>query len=244
MRRTLPQSSCDQKSAVAGLTSVTLVLVVRLSVVVLLAVTGCSFEHGLLVPEKVDAPPRPTADAPVVVAADAAIDAPKVIADGPCPDADADGVCDSVDDWPCGAKPTAPSASVTWSGNNGATSTTVWNVNLDSAGMLAVAAPGVNAPLTLSYNITDTACPASCIDQLEIGWVPGGRSACVFDGQVSKTSGETGTVNVTIRTPGTAGVYDLRVNLGQNYSCTYQGATGWWGGTPSTSRTIAKLCVH
>lgn len=47
-----------------------------------------------------------------------------------------------------------------------------------------------------------------------------------------------------IRTPGTAGVYDLRVNLGQNYSCTYNGATGWWGGTPSTSRTIAKLCVH
>jgi hypothetical protein len=231
-----------------ALTSVTLEIVMRLSVVVVLAIGGCGFEHGLLLKPDGSAgggSGEPMPDAPVVVVdASKLIDAPAAMIDAPCPDGDADGICDSADDWPCGTKPTAPSASIMFSGNSGQTDTTVWNVNLDSAGRLAVAAPQLNAPLTFNYSITDTACPANCIDQLEIGWVPGGRSGCVFDGQVSKAGGESGNASVTIRTPATPGVYDLRVNLGQNFSCNYQGATAWWGGTPATSRTIAKLCVH
>ena len=39
--------------------------------------------------------------------------------------------------------------------------------------------------------------------------------------------------------------YELRIELGQNFSCNYQGATGWWDNlTPAASHTIAKLCVH
>jgi hypothetical protein len=172
---------------------------------------------------------------------DAAIDAVTA-----CPDDDTDGVCNNVDDWPCGAKPTAPSATLAWTRNSGETQVTITNVNLDGTGRLAVATPGENISLTFSYAIADTACQGNCVDQLEIGWVPpGSRMMCVFDNAVSKANGASGTVNTTVQARSTPMVYDLRIELGQNYSCSYGGASSWWDGqAPGTNRTIAKLCVH
>jgi hypothetical protein len=172
------------------------------------------------------------------------VDAPAVVpVDAPCADDDADGVCNTVDDWPCGAKPTAPGSSASFSGNGGNTNWTISNVNLDGTGRLAVATPGETLSLTLRYAIDDTACPSACIDQVEIGWEPGGgRSMCVYDDTVSPQNGVTATVTVNVAVPMTKKTYDLRANLGQNFQC----GTGkqWWGGTPDASHTIAKLCVH
>ncbi len=224
------------------LTSVTLKSVRRLIAVVL--VGGCSFEHGVLAPGdgggsgSVDAS-GVASDAAVI---DAAIDARPI--DPPCEDADEDGVCNDIDDWPCGAKPSDPGATIAFSNNNGATNTTITGVSLDG-GRLVVASPQEMLSLMLTYEIDDKACAQACIDQIEVGWVPGGRAGCVFDDEVPKQNGVDGTVSVMIRAPMTRQVYDLRVNLGQNYSCNYGGANGWWGGTtPAPTRTIAKLCVH
>ena len=223
----------------------------RLVVCWSLALVACSFEHGIPVPgggNNPDAPVIGEPDAPVVV-----VDAPPTVmpvdakpADAPpCADSDTDGICDNVDDWPCGAKPTDPGTMMTMTGNSGATNIKLTQVNLATTGRYAVATTQQNISITFSYTITDTSCPGNCVDQIEIGWVAGGRSSCPFDNAVSKQNGASGNISTMIRTPTNPGSYDLRANIGQNYSCTYNGATGWWGGTtPSSTRTIARLCVH
>jgi hypothetical protein len=205
---------------------------------------ACSFEHAVPVSgggsnNGSDNPIAP--DAAVVVMIDAGVDAKPP----PCGDDDGDGVCNAVDDWPCGAKPPAPQATLSWSRNSGKTTIEIANVSLDNTGAFAVATAQEMLSLHFDYVITDTACDSNCIDQLEIGWVPGGKISCPFDDEVSKQNGEAGSVSTSVRASTNKGVYDLRVELGQNYSCWYNGASGWWGGqAPSTSRTIAKLCVH
>ncbi|HEY5944921.1 MAG TPA: hypothetical protein VIV40_05490 [Kofleriaceae bacterium] len=212
----------------------------RLVVLWSLALTACSFEHGKGASIGTDRPDAPwsgqAADAPL------GVDAQVAPVDTPCADDDGDGVCNGADTWPCGAEPAAPSATVAFTGNNGQTSTTITSVNLDNTGTLAVATSQENLSLTLHYDVQDTACQQACIDQVEIGWEPGGRTMCVFDDAVSKQTGVANTVSVTIRAPQAKNVYDLRVNLGQNYSCGT--SKSWWGGTPGATRTIAKLCVH
>ncbi len=147
--------------------------------------------------------------------------------------------------WPCGTMPAAPGSTITMSGNNGATTITLTAIDFASSGQVFIATAGSSISYTIHYDITDTACPGNCVDQIEIGYVPGGRVACPFDAQVSKANGASGTITATMTAPTQTGSYDIRTNIGQNYSCTYNGATGWWGGTtPSAAWTIAKLCVH
>ncbi|HEX5058190.1 MAG TPA: hypothetical protein VFV99_02465 [Kofleriaceae bacterium] len=224
---------------------------VRLAVVWSVVLAACTFEHGIPVPggsgNNPDAPVVSSPDGPVLTPVDAPtvlpVDATPV--DAPCGDADSDGVCDNVDDWPCGAKPTDPGTMMTMTGSNGATSIRLTQVNLAQMGRYAVATSQQNISIAFSYDIKDTSCAGNCVDQIEIGWVPGGRSGCPFDNAVSKQNGASGNISTMIRTPTNKGSYDLRANIGQNYSCTYNGASGWWGGTtPSASRTIARLCVH
>ncbi|HSD89838.1 MAG TPA: hypothetical protein VLB44_20040, partial [Kofleriaceae bacterium] len=130
--------------------------------------------------------------------------------------------------------------------NSGATAIAITLTSLNNTGLYAVAAPNTSIPLTLHLAITDTACPSGCVDQIEVGWVPPGtRSGCVFDQTVNKNSGYAGTQSATIKTPTATGEHDLRVALGQNFACGYNGATNWWDGqAPADNRTIAKLCVH
>jgi hypothetical protein len=73
------------------------------------------------------------------------------------------------------------------------------------------------------------------------------RLACPFDGVVSNTNGAQGTIAAqSLIAPTTPGSYDVRINVGQNFSCTGGGATNWWpnGAAPPAALTIAKLCVH
>ena len=167
--------------------------------------------------------------------------------DAPCGDDDNDDICNGVDDWPCGAKPTtAPTGNATDTRNSGSSALTVTGTNLDQTTTLAVATSGENVTLAFNFSITDTACAQQCIDQIEIGWSPGNRVKCVFDMAVSATNGASGPINTTITAPTTTTpqVYDLRINLGQNFSCNYMGAMGWYTPAPGTPQTIAKLCVH
>ena len=216
----------------------------RLFLVWPLALAACTFDHG--VPTTGGGGSNnpdggPIAPDATVVTTDAAPDGPPTT----CQDDDGDSVCNAVDDWPCGVKPAAPPAKVTWSRNNGETTIQITNVNLDSTGALAVATTQENVSLRFDYDITDTACSGNCVDQLEIGWVPGNKIGCPFDAAVSKSNGADGTASTTVKAPSNKQVYDLRIELGQNYSCWYQGSTGWWDNqAPVTSRTIAKLCVH
>jgi len=174
---------------------------------------------------------------------DAAIDArPPDAPPDACSDGDSDGVCDDVDDWPCGARPPSPPSTVVSSPGSQTTATLT---TISVAGtQLVVATPNQALAVSFHYKITDTACPGDCVDQLEVGWVPGDRAGCVFDQAVDQHGGEQGSAAGTFQAPGMAGLYDMRVAVGQNYSCTYQGAHTWYHGQPAASTTIAKVCVH
>ena len=221
-------------------------------VVVLGLLAGCSFPHGAL--DQGNTPnDGPGSERPIDGAIDSRPLDGKVFMDAPCADDDADGVCNAVDDWPCGAKPTAAASPMMMSGNSGATLTTVSTTNLDGTGLFAVdaSASGQTASLMFHLHISDTACPSACIDQLEAGWVDhatnvGNRfSTCLFDNTVQKNNPADLDRSFSLPLPTTRKVYDLRVNLGQNTGCNDSGVTGWWGTTvPPDAKTIARLCIY
>jgi hypothetical protein len=207
-------------------------------VVLTVALGACTFQPRAA---GTDAPAGQTHDARI----DAPVDAASVAIDAPpdaCADDDGDGICNGADDWPCGAKPTAPQAIVV-SSPGAATVATLSQIDVNG-GQLVVAAPNAQVAVAFHYELDDTACPGNCIDQLEVGWVPGDRAGCVFDNGVSKTFGASGDASGTFAAPGVRGVYDMRVGVGQNYSCNYNGADTWYHGQPAASTTIAKVCVH
>lgn len=207
------------------------------SLLAMSCVAACSFQPAAL------APPGGGAPAPGIDAA-RPIDAPPAIDAAPpdaCTDVDGDGVCDSQDDWLCGANPTPPPSTVTIT--RGAGVVTMTAISLGGA-QVVTAAPSQMLPLSFHFAITDTSCPDDCIDQIEYGFEPGGRIGCGYDDDTSKEDGASGTVNRMVKAPGTPGIYELRTNLGQNYGCTYKGASTWWQGTPPATSDIALLCVH
>jgi hypothetical protein len=157
------------------------------------------------------------------------------------PDIDAPA---AVDPWPCGTMPEAPPGSLDMQLHGGTTYVRLSSIVFAGGSPVLVAAPGSAISLHFDYAINDTACPNDCRDQIEIGFVAGERIGCLFDDAVPHDAGTTGHVDQTISAPSAPGAYDLRVNVGQNYSCTYGGANAWWGQTPGTTQAIAKLCVH
>jgi hypothetical protein len=86
----------------------------------------------------------------------------------------------------------------------------------------------------------DLACPV-CSDQVEIGFVPGSRVYCAYD--ATPASGAMGSSTRSFTAPAAPGLYDLRFNLGQNYSCAYMGASDWWNGPPPDRRRFGAVCV-
>ena len=210
--------------------------------VVMAVVAGCGFEHGIAGGGSGSG--DDTIDDAAIVDGSPPVASDGRPIDAPCGDDDQDGVCNAMDDWPCGVKPQAPGATMTMSGNDGDTVVKITQVQLDGTGRLAVATPNETITLTFHYDIDDDACPQACIDQIEVGWVPGARHSCPFDDPVSRQNGAVGNISMTLPAPETAGVVDLRANLGQNRSCTFNNANNWWNQTPVAARTIAKLCVH
>ncbi len=184
-----------------------------------------------------DPPPRP--DAPTVDAppADAGVDA--------CSDVDHDGVCDVADDWPCGPKPTAPAAQVTFTATKLVVSLTAITI---TGGPLLVVAPDTDVEYGFSFQIVDTRCNNGCQDQIEVGLVPGPRLACPVDAHVPNGNAglSSSVTDQKVKTPATPGEYDLRFDLGSNLSCGANGVTSWWpdGTPPDPTQVLAHICVH
>jgi hypothetical protein len=197
-------------------------------------------------PPPADAPPE--IDAPVPPAIDAAIDAPILPIDAPCADDDMDGTCDAVDTWPCGATPAMPGNTVTWDNvDNQQRHQTITLTGAQAGGTkLLVVAPGATVTVGSGYSIRDCICQG-CIDQIQIGLVPGTTKKCLYDANPSCSPASTGSGNVTITAPMTPGVYDLRFRLGQDYGCNGENGTntGWWvNQAPAPQQTVAKICVY
>jgi len=200
----------------------------------LLLLVGCRQIFGIDDPraQAIDAPPGD-------VAADASPDGP------PCADDDHDGVCNAVDDWPCGPKPTAPADSIASSETTSSTSLTVSGFTLDNGTQFAVVAPKASLTVNFHYEWIDSACLLGCIDQIELGYTPGMRFGCAFDATVPHLTPTLGMVSAYAMTaPATPGVVALQFGIGQNNSCTYQGANNWFLGTPGAGDTVAYVCVH
>lgn len=172
--------------------------------------------------------------------------------DGPKPgcadgDDDHDGVCNAVDDWPCGARPTDPPASHVFPAEP-TTKTTLSLSSIALAGAdtrsLAIRGGGTFT-LATAYGITDKACTQDCSAQIEVGLSPI-RAGCLFDAKVSKQLGATGQGSFAIDVPFVTRptVFELRARIGHNFSCTYDGADTWYYGEPGAARTIAYVCVY
>jgi hypothetical protein len=201
---------------------------------------ACSFSPAQAVGDgsahSIDAPLQNFPDAPHVTVADAAVPPDA------CVDLDQNGVCDTTQ-WPCGALPMQPAATIDMYTNGTQTHFALSQIVVGT-NQLWVGAPGSQLTVKLTYAVTDTACAQACVDQLEIGWVAGDRTGCLFDQTVSPDNGLDGNANTTMTLPMTPGAYDIRTNIGQNRGCTYNGAHTWWLSQPDDTRTIARVCVH
>jgi len=174
-------------------------------------------------------------------------DAPKVYMDAAlCPDDDHDGICNAVDDWPCGAKPTAPSSSIELTDNGGSTDFKLTSINIAGQATLPVVQHGTTVRMQLHYVVKDSACPQACQDQLEVGWhPPGTRLGCVFDFAIPNDGNSyVGDISDTsFAAPTTPGSYELRIHIGQKNFCDMAG-NSWYGGSEPIDGVIAQLCVQ
>lgn len=222
---------------------------------VLLVVAGCGFSAPGGTAQPGDDTPQPPADGPKDdapatdgPAIDAATDAPLQMVDAPCPDDDSDGQCNAVDTWPCGPSPTMPGNTVTWDAvDNQQRHQTITLTSATAGGAkLLVVAPGATFTLAAGYSILDCIC-SGCIDQIQVGLVPGATKQCIYSSNPSCSPASTGTGTTTFTAPATRGVYDIRFRLGQDYSCNGNSGqnVGWWDNTaPAAAQTVAKICVH
>lgn len=205
----------------------------------LLSTTGCSFEPSQAAnPKAADggAPSDNSTQPDAKLFQDAAA----------CADDDHDGVCNAVDDWPCGAKPPAPPVLVL--GNAGTQDFRFQNLRFQTvASTLVVMTPQQAARVQFNWMATETECASNCVDQLEVGFhlkgspTIGKRVGCLIDQPISKSNGSTGTVDntATVVTPTTPGVFELRAGIAQNYSCNL--TTDYYSSEPST--VMALFCI-
>ena len=162
-----------------------------------------------------------------------------------CGGSDGDGVCDDVDDWPCGAKPNAP-------GNFNVTTFQYTlkdsNVELaDQSKTLLVVHPGDQFSVKYDYQVT-VPCGTfqTCHVQLELG-TDAGKQGCgdsvdvqgVQLGPLQLGTGS-GTSNLNLSLAN-AGVYKILTQPNEASSC---GGNSWVGGTPDDHLTVGIVCVH
>lgn len=215
-------------------------------------VAGCGFQIGLggQTPAG-DASDTTPSDAEIDSELDAPpIDAPIAMVDAPCSDEDNDDVCDEVDTWPCGAQPQAPGSSITFdevdSGDH--VTITLTNTALPGGQRLYTVAPGATFTVDAGYSIVDCICPG-CIDQIQVGLVPGTTKVCLYDANPPNPcqNATTGSATRTLTAPMTRGVYDVRFRLGQDFDCdgNSNNNTGWWTNVaPGAAQTVARVCVN
>jgi hypothetical protein len=160
-----------------------------------------------------------------------------------CRDDDQDGVCNELDDWPCGLKPDDPgdafSRSEFFEGRWwGADEIAIGEVRRVIANRDQDYAVAFDWSITL-YCGSGGAPPPMCKGQLEYGYGET-RAGCLFDADVPHLQARTGRAMTMLRAPTMPGVYELRLNAGKRSSC---GTNSWYGGNPGQDSTIAILCV-
>jgi hypothetical protein len=167
-------------------------------------------------------------------------------------DSDADLVPDGCDTWPCGVAPPAPSDTVVWQQTEGGDSEGITLSDTRIGGMesnLFVVAPGAQFSVRADYAIFDCVC-TGCVDQIQVGLVPGMTKQCIYDGNPSgnsvsgcdtPTTGQDSMVMLTA--PMLEGVYDLRFRLGNADFCAQ--SAGWWvNQEPPAAQTFGTICVY
>ena len=158
--------------------------------------------------------------------------------DSGCVDVDHDGICDAVDDWLCGTRPSAPGTAYLPAPSN------VALVNFGTGGAFVTTVPGAATMVGYAYGI-QVACPSgqSCTAQIEFGIAGVGRSGCLFDGTVNSNQFEGAfSQQATITSPVAPGQYEVRAKLATNTACGTGAA--WSGGTqPPSTGTFAYICV-
>ncbi len=114
---------------------------------------------------------------------------------------------------------------------------TITNVKLNGGGNVATLSPGTSFAVSMDYSIIDTGCPG-CIDQIQIGYSDAAPNVCAYSG-IPGTAGQSGSGNVTLTAPATAGTYFIGFDRSQDFSC----PTHWWNSPPDASRYIAAIIV-
>ncbi len=114
---------------------------------------------------------------------------------------------------------------------------TITNVKLNGGGNVATMSPGANFTISMDYFIIDTGCPG-CIDQIQIGYSDTAPNVCAYSG-IPGTAGQSGSGNVTLTAPATAGTYFIGFDRSQDFSC----PNHWWNSAPDASRYIAAIIV-
>jgi hypothetical protein len=156
-----------------------------------------------------------------------------------CDDVDQDGVCDAVDDWPCGAtKPEALTNRVRdgelgrgWGADN----------VVIGDGRRVVVDAGAEYHAVFDWGIfIYCGGPSSCKAQLEVGY-GATQTGCLYDDDVSSSQIKDGHIDGMLRAPATPGTYQLRINAGRRSSC---GTNAWYGREPGDNSTLAIVCVH
>ncbi|MGN6105575.1 MAG: hypothetical protein ACTHU0_10755 [Kofleriaceae bacterium] len=209
--------------------------------VALIALLGaCAFDGAPLPGASPDSPrPVDAADPIDGGSPDGQPDAPP---DAACPDGDndQDGVCNGVDDWPCGAKPPDPGDPM--SDANGGRS---WGASVILIGdnRRLVTTPGAAIGFSFGYSVK-VDCPGSqsnrCRAQLEIGFDTT-RRGCLFDNDVFDDITFRSVAVSSIAAPALPGVYELKLNAGVRSSC--GNSQDWFGAPPGADSTIAIVCV-
>lgn len=223
-----------------------------------LGLAGCGFQMNLGGQEPpddagVDASAA-LVDAPDDVMIDAMIDAPIMMVDAPCADEDDDDVCDTMDTWPCGPQPQPPGSPITFDEvqNGEHVTISLSNTMLTGGQRLHTVAPGGTFTVSAGYSIIDCICE-NCIDQIQIGLVPGTTKECLYSGNPagnpsnSCTTPTTGNGMRTLTAPAMPGVYQVRFRLGQDFDCDGEmnNHPGWWTNqAPAVQQTVALVCVH
>jgi hypothetical protein len=167
-------------------------------------------------------------------------------ADDKCPgkddraDADADGVPDGCDDWPCGAKPDDPGDPML-----DAAPGRSWTASFITIGssrrVVAAAGQPFNARFGWGIRINCPPTQTTCKAQVEIGY-GATRTGCIYDGTVPDDQLLVNAFNAPITAPAAPGVYELRLNAGEWTSCG-DSQQPWYGGDPGNESTIAIVCV-
>ena len=157
-------------------------------------------------------------------------------------DTDGDGIPDCRDDWPCGAKPTAPNRSI----DNRDFFGVGWKVDNTSLGNGNVTLATIKSGVTLNVSLTYTlgvGCLGSqhCDAELKYGDDRDGVDGCIINQTFNNPSVVQSNWNedFTFQTVTTPTVFKVKLDMDFSKSC----QLSWQGGTPGDKSTIAEVCV-